>query len=91
MAEATTRPARSRATKETPVAGTPRKAAPAATAPVAAPANGSESTNRINLVYTHEGDTKNYAKFVPPADSGVTGTIYAPLGTVEVKAVVILG
>lgn len=43
---------------------------------------------QVNLVYT--GDTKKYAKFEPPADSGCVGTFYAPLGTDEVKVLLIL-
>lgn len=43
---------------------------------------------QVNLVYT--GDTKKYAKFEPPADSGCVGTFYAPLGTEEVKCLLIL-
>jgi hypothetical protein len=37
----------------------------------------------------HAGDTKSYATFTPPKDSGCVGKLYAPLGTETVKVLLI--
>ena len=36
-----------------------------------------------------EGDTKNFARFNPVPESGCRGTLYVPLGTVDVKTLLI--
>lgn len=87
------RPARSAAaTTATKTAAKPAQK-PAATTKTTkaveeAPATPESVKVQVNLVYT--GDTKKYAKFEPPADSGCVGTFYAPLGTDEVKVLLIL-
>lgn len=97
MAEAaTTRPARTRKTT-TPTAATmatkTAKAAVAkpATTSVAAPAVTvtDEGMTKIGFTMESAGETKSYAKFTPPASSGCVGNIYAPLGTLEVKVLLI--
>ncbi len=97
MAEAKTaaprRPARgaAAATAAKAPAKTAQKppAAPKAAAKVEEAPTAPETVKvQVNLVYT--GDTKKYAKFEPPADSGCVGTFYAPLGTDEVKVLLIL-
>jgi hypothetical protein len=40
-------------------------------------------------VLDYAGDTKSYAVFTPPAGSGCVGKFYAPLGTEEVKLLLI--
>lgn len=92
MAEtATTRPARTRASR----AATPAKAAPAKAAKPAAKAEpAAEPTKTTVTRFTVElepaGDTKSYSKFVVPDSykGTVVGSIYAPLGTEVVKILV---
>lgn len=94
MAETTsTRPNRSRRTKAD-TAAAPTKAAPAkatkATAPKAAPAStGTDDRVKTPVILEFTGETKSYAVFVPPAGSGCVGKFYAPLGTEEVKVLLI--
>lgn len=93
MAEATTtRPSRNRRTKAdaaeaaTPVKATPaKKAAPAK----AAPATNADERVKVPLVLEHFENTKSYSVFVPPKSSGCVGKFYAPLGTEEVKVLLI--
>jgi hypothetical protein len=93
MAEATTRP-RSRRAKAadeapaTPAKTTPAKATKAAPA-AAAPIKGEDGRVKTPIVLEYTGDTKSYAVFVPPAGSGCVGKFYAPLGTEEVKVLLI--
>ena len=96
MAEATTtRPSRSRRTKAdaaeaaTPAKTTPAKAKAAAPAKAAAVSTGEDGRVRVPIVLEYTGDTKSYAVFVPPAGSGCVGKFYAPLGTEEVKVLLI--
>lgn len=62
------------------------KAAPAKAAP-AAPAEEDKMKIQVNLVSA--GETKSYAKFTPPPGAGCVGTLYVPLGTEEVKVLII--
>jgi hypothetical protein len=91
MAETTTRPSRrrSKAADETPA--TPVKATPAKkTAPAkATPATGDDGRVRVPIALEHDSDTKSYSVFVPPKGSGCVGKFYAPLGTEEVKVLLI--
>lgn len=94
MAESTsTRPSRSR--KAAGTGATPAKAAPAKAAAKATPAKaatvstGEDGRTRVPVVLEYSGDTKSYAVFVPPASSGCVGKFYAPLGTEEVKVLLI--
>jgi len=97
MAEATTtRPSRARSRKAaddataTPAKATPAKAKAAATpAKAAASTTGDDGRVRVPIVLGYAGDTKSYAVFVPPAGSGCVGKFYAPLGTEEVKVLLI--
>jgi len=96
MADATTtRPSRSRRTKAdaaeaaTPAKTTPAKATKAAPAKAAATSTGEDGRTRVPVVLVYVGDTKSYAVFVPPAGSGCVGKFYAPLGTEEVKVLLI--
>lgn len=93
MAEATnTRPSRSRTRKpadEAPAAPTKTtpakaKAAPAKTAPVT-----DEGRIKTPIALEHFENTKSYSVFVPPKGSGCVGKFYAPLGTEEVKVLLI--
>lgn len=85
----TTRPARRR-----PAASkaTPAKAAPVAK-PEAAVKPEAEKTNitRFQVELEHAGTTKSYEKFAfPDSYKGVVvGTVYAPIGTSRVVALVI--
>lgn len=93
MAETTTRPSRSRSRKadEAPAAAakaTPaKKAAPAAAK--AAPVKGEDGRVKTPIVLEHDSDTKSYSVFVPPKGCGCVGKFYAPLGTEEVKVLLI--
>lgn len=42
-------------------------------------------TQKLGFRLTADGETKQYAKFSPPADSGCVGTLYVPKGTQTVK------
>lgn len=94
MAEtaATTRPVRTRAARTTtkaPAKAAAAKVAPAKAAPAATGAPSDDGRERYGFVCDHPGDTKSYAKFTPPASSGCVGTLYVPLGTEEVKVLLI--
>lgn len=95
MAEtATTRPARARKAATPRVAGTKTPAATKATPAKAAPKAATAATEddertRIPMVFEAQGDTKSYAVFTPPQGSGVVGKLYVPLGTEEVKVLLI--
>ena len=92
----TAAPARKRAASAagTGTTATPRKTAPrkaAAKAPVVVKSVGDDNRERYQFAMVHAGDTKTYAKFQPPAGSGCVGTLYAPLGTKEIKVLMIGG
>lgn len=91
MAETTTRPQRVRkaATADKSAKATPAKAKAATTAPVATVQKGEDGRTRVPVQLELVGETKTYAKFAPPASSGCVGTLYAPLGTEEVKVLLI--
>lgn len=90
MAEAatTTRPARKRAT---PAAKAAAPAAKAAAAPAEAKSGATteDGTTRVAFPLTALEPTKRYAKFEPPADSGCVGALYVPLGTTEVRVLLV--
>lgn len=87
-APATTRPARTRAagSKAPAKAAAPKAATPAKTAAAAAP-----TTDRLMVTLEHVGTTKSFEKFGFPDDCKgvVVGNVYAPLGTVEVKVLIV--
>ncbi|HVI70136.1 MAG TPA: hypothetical protein VM656_01445, partial [Pyrinomonadaceae bacterium] len=58
-------------------------------APAPATSVGDDGRRRVPVVLEYAGDTASYAKFKPPASSGCVGTYYAPLGTEEVKVLLI--
>lgn len=71
--------------KKSKKAGT--KAAKGETAPVAA----ETKAERYGFTLEQGDETKSYAKFVAPKDSGCVGTLYAPKGTKTVKVLIIGG
>ncbi len=77
----TTRPARKRTTA---AKATPAKAAPAAKATEA-----ETELTKIGFSLDEVEPTKNFAKFSAPKSSGCVGSLYVPLGTVEVKVLLI--
>jgi len=84
-----TRPARKRTPSSAKSAPAP-KAAPVAAPVQAAPATApDDGLVRTPMVLIDAGNTKNYAKFVPPAGSGVTGALYAPLGTAQIRVLLL--
>jgi len=84
-----TRPtARKRATPAAAAKPATRKAAPAPAVPAGASVT-EDGSVRIPLGFVHESDTKNYAKWVPPQGSGCVGALYVPLGTTDVRALLI--
>lgn len=94
MAEAktATRPARGRKTEAAKGAKATPKAKPAeAAAEVESTETPAAEPTKVGLVLDHhpDGDTKSYARFVPPAGSGCVGTFYAPPGTTEVRVLLI--
>lgn len=60
-------------------------------APVAtpAPAPVDDGLVRTVLEFTYFGDTKTYSRFNPPEDSGCVGSVYAPLGTTNVRVLLV--
>lgn len=88
MAEtATTRPARARkATSEKDAKAAPAKKAAASAGGVQV---GEDGRTRVPVQLEHKGDTARYSKFAAPESSGCVGTLYAPLGTEEVKVLLI--
>lgn len=94
MAETTTRPTRARKAASTKAdkpakAATPAKAAPAKAAPAANAVVGDDGRTRVPVQLEHFENTKSYSVFVPPKSSGCVGKFYAPLGTEEVKVLLI--
>lgn len=90
MPETETRPARKRAPRAT---STKPQATVAPAAPVAAKAPtasvSDEGKMRISFPLDALDPTKSYAVFSPPADSGCVGKLYVPLGTEEVRVLLI--
>lgn len=95
-AATTTRPSRARATRTTP--GGTAKAAPAVSkAKAAAPKTeaAAEPTKtevtRFTVALEHVGTTKSFEKFAFPDNykGVVVGNVYAPIGTQEVKVLII--
>jgi hypothetical protein len=90
----TTRPTRSRSTRTaaTPAAG---KAAPAASKAKAAPKAEAPTeaveVTRFTVELEHVGTTKSFEKFAFPDNykGVVVGNVYAPIGTEQVKVLVI--
>lgn len=102
MAEATTtrptrqRPvsgaaARSQAAKAEKTAASTKAAEKPAEKPAEteAPAAETPAVNKTVVALTHLRDTKNWAVFGAPDGSGLTGSLYAPLGTSEVRVQVV--
>lgn len=79
----TTTPRRGRTTK----AATAAKPATAKAATPSTPVD--DGTVKIQLELEAAGETKSYAVFVPPAGTGCVGKFYAPLGTEQVKVLLI--
>jgi hypothetical protein len=48
-----------------------------------------DGLTKIGFTLEKQADTKSYAKFTPPASSGCVGSLYVPLGTLEVKVLLI--
>jgi len=85
-----TRPARKRTPGSAKTAPVATKAVPTpVSSPVPAPVSPDEGLTRTPMVLVAAGNTKNYAKFVPPADCGVTGALYAPLGTAQIRVLLL--
>lgn len=84
MAEAATRPARTRTAtpaKKAAAKATPAKAAPAK----AAEAVEAEELESYVVEMEQLDDTKTYSVFTPPVGSGCVGKLYVPHGVTEVK------
>lgn len=75
------------AQKAAPATKTASKAATAKEAPQAADTR-DDRRKVVQLEFV--GETKTFAKFSPPADSGCVGTLYAPLGAEEAKVLIIM-
>lgn len=93
MAEAaakTTNP-RSQRQRAAATTSTSKAAAkPAATKPAVASApTADDGKRRFTVELEAAGETKSFAKFVPPKESGCVGQFYAPLGTETVKVLLI--
>lgn len=76
------------ATRPRKRAAAPAKKTTAAKAPAAEDKTGAVTdgdTTRVTFEMVDAGPTKSYAKYQPPADSGVVGTLYFPLGTTGAK------
>lgn len=70
--------------------GTKATAKPAATPKAAAtPPTTEDGLTRVTLELVKGDDTKSFATFQPPKDSGCVGKFYAPLGTETVKVLLI--
>jgi hypothetical protein len=54
------------------------------------PAEETEGTTRELVEFEFVNETKSYNVFQPPANSGCVGKFYAPHGTLEVKALLIM-
>ena len=85
MPEAATKTATTpRRTRKTPAAKPAASASKPATAPPA-----DDGMMKIQLELDAAGETKSYAVFTPPAGSGCVGKFYAPLGTEQIKVLLI--
>lgn len=73
------------ATKTTTKVAAKPPAAPAAQKPAE-----DEGTTRELVEFEFVTETKSYNVFQPPTDSGCVGKFYAPHGTLEVKALLIM-
>lgn len=75
-------------------AAAPKTATKAAAKPPTAPAAQKpaedEGTTRELVEFEFVTETKSYNVFQPPTDSGCVGKFYAPHGTLEVKALLIM-
>jgi hypothetical protein len=80
----TTRPVRKRAKAAAATKAAPVKSV--AATPAAAAETGEQ---RTTVALEPAGETKTYAKFSPPDGSGCVGTFYAPLGTTDVRVLLI--
>jgi hypothetical protein len=85
-AKTTTPRARARKTTTTPAKAAPAKAA---TAPAKEAPTEDDNTARYAFTMEPAGETKSYAVFSPPKSTGCVGKLYAPLGTEEVKVLLI--
>ena len=54
----------------------------------AAPKVETAETQSIKFTMEAQAETKTYAKFTPPADSGCVGQLYVPKGTKVVKVLI---
>lgn len=81
----TAAPTRGRAATAKSSATKPAAATTKPATPKAAPATDEDlaKVGPIPLDFSHE--TKNFAVFTPPKDSGCVGSFYAPVGTTEVR------
>lgn len=86
MAATTTTP-RKRTTRTTTAKPAAAKTAAAKPAEAPAPAEDADLVRVGPFELDANGETKSYAKFSPPADSGCVGTLYVPLGTEQVRVV----
>lgn len=86
----TTRPARVRKSAPTKATQAPVAAvkSPAATASVTVPAP-DPAVQRVPLSLRHVSDTKSYTVWKPEDGTGCVGTFYAPLGTKEVRVLLV--
>lgn len=65
------------------------KSTEAETPTEAAPIDDASDQQRVTFAMTQKDDTKGYRKFSPPKSSGCVGTLYVPLGTEEVKVLLV--
>jgi len=75
--------------KAAPKARATKVTAPAPVEPVAAPAPVDDGLVRTVLEFTYFGDTKSYSVFQPPEGNGCVGKVYAPLGTTNVRVLLV--
>ena len=52
------------------------------------PVEAAAETQRITFAMEEQPETKTWAKFVPPADSGCVGQLYVPKGAKVVKVLI---
>ena len=89
---ATTKAAPTKGTQK-PAAATKtatKAAAKPPTAPVAEKPAEDEGITKELVEFEFVNETKSYNVFQPPADSGCVGKFYAPHGTLEVKALLVM-
>jgi hypothetical protein len=79
VAKATTNPRRTAA----------RKPAPAKAAPKPAETADDSTESRVAFPLEHFGTTKSYEVFAPAKDTGCVGKFYAPLGTTDVRVLLV--